>query len=317
MAMNWIQFQPGLSLSEFIQRFGTEEHCEHALQKARWPDGFVCPRCGGREATRFRVDKRRYWQCRACRRQTSLRAGTIFHSSKLPLTIWFQALFLIGQSKNDISALELKRQLGVSYPTAWRVKHKFMQVMTEREAGRVLQGDVVIDDSYLGGEHRGKAGRGSENKVPFVAAVQLSKEGHPLVARFDPVGGFSQAVIGHWAERHLGTASRVVSDGLACFPAVTQAGAVHLPEVVGTDRRSTDMPCFAWINTLLGNLKTSISGTYHAFKFRKYAFRYLAERQYLFNRRFDMKAILPRLLRASVTTGPRTEAWLRLAEHSC
>jgi transposase-like protein len=317
MAMNRIQFQPGMSLSEFFDQFGTEHQREHALEEARWPRGFVCGRCASTHASRFEVAGTRYWQCSACRHQTSLRSGTIFHGSKLALRKWFQTMFLISQSKNQVSALELKRQLGVSYPTAWRVKHKLMEVMAEREARRVLHGEVVIDDAYLGGEHRGKAGRGSENKVPFVAAVQLSAQGRPQVARFDPVSGFTTTAIGDWAKRHLGAGSRVISDGLNCFPAVAQAGAVHLPEVVGTDRRSTDMACFAWINILLGNLKTSMSGTYHAFDFRKYGSRYLAEHQYRFNRRFDIKAIMPRLLRAAATTGPRSEAWLRSAEYSC
>ena len=100
-------------------------------------------------------------------------------------------------------------------------------------------------------------------------------------------------------------------------PGVEQAGAVHMPEVVGAGRRSTDIPCFTWINTVLGNVKTSLAGTYHGFNFRKYAHRYLDECQYRFNRRFDLKAILSRLVRAAVATGPRTEVWLRLAEHSC
>jgi hypothetical protein len=220
----------------------------------------------------------------------------------------------MNQSKNNISALELKRQLGVNYRSAWRVKHKLMQVMLERESTRVLQGNVVIDDAYLGGEHKGKAGRGSENKVPFVAAVELSDEGHPLVARFDRVGGFTKLEIGQWAKCYLNESTQVVSDGLNCFPAVTEADAVHLPEVVGKNRCSIDMPCFSWINILLGNLKTALTGTYHAFKFDKYAHRYLAEHQYRFNRRFDMKAMLLRLLRAAATTGPRTESWLRVTE---
>ena len=317
MAMNPIQFQPGMSLSELFEHYGTEPQCEKALEKARWPTGFQCPHCEGTTYSQFYVRDTQYWQCRTCRRQTSVRSGTVFHSSKLGLCKWFQALFLVSQSKNNISALELMRQLGVSYPTAWRVKHKLMQVMVEREAGRTLQGDVVIDDSYLGGEHPGKAGRGSENKVPFIAAVQLSDEGHPQVVRFDPLAGFKKSDISRWAERYLCASTRVLSDGLNCFPAVAQAGAIHQSEVVGANRRSTDMPCFLWVNTLLGNLKTALAGTYHAFGFRKYAHRYLAESQYRFNRRFDLKAIVPRLLRAAVTTGPRTEVWLRLAEYSC
>jgi transposase-like protein len=317
MAMNSIQFQPGMSLSELFEEYGTEQQCEKVLEKARWPQGFECPHCGVRDHSQFYTNDTKYWQCSACRHQTSLRSGTIFHGSNLPLRKWLQAMFLMSQSKNNISALELKRQLGVGYPTAWRAKHKLMQVMAEREAGRCLHGNVVIDDAYLGGERRGKAGRGSENKVPFVAAVQLNDEGHPLVVRFDPVNGFKKTDIGQWAERYLRTPSRVLSDGLNCFPAVEQAGVIHAPQVVGVDRRSTDMPCFAWVNILLGNLKTALAGTYHAFNFSKYAYRYLAEYQYRFNRRFDLRAIVPRLLRAAATTGPRNEAWLRLAEHSC
>ena len=317
MAMNPIQFQPGMSLRELFEQYGTELQCAQALEQARWPKGFQCAHCGAAEHSHFCVEEVRYWQCRRCRTQTSLRSGTIFHGSKLALPIWFEAMFLISQSKNSISALELKRQLGVSYPTAWRVKHKLMQVMVEREAGRTLQGEVVIDDAYLGGERRGKAGRGSENKVPFVAAIQVSAQGHPQLARFDPLTGFTKEAIGRWATRYLDASTRVLSDGLNCFPGVEQAGAFHVPEVVGAHRRSTEMPCFTWINTVLGNVKTSLAGTYHAFNFRKYAHRYLAECQYRFNRRFDLRAILPRLVRAAVTTAPRTENWLRSAEHSC
>jgi ribosomal protein L37AE/L43A len=315
MAMNQIQFQAGLSLSDFIRQYGTETQCEQALEKARWSDGFQCPHCGGKEASTFEVEERRYWQCCRCRHQTSLRSDTIFHGSKVPLTKWFQAMFLMSQSKNSIAALELRRMLDISYRAAWRIKHKLMQVMTEWESDRILEGDVVIDDAYLGGEHRGKAGRGSENKVPFLAAVQLNEEDHPLRVCFTPLPGFTRKAVGDWACRHLAASSRVVSDGLNCFPAVTQSGATHHPEIVGVDRRSTDMPCFTWINTLIGNLKTSISGTYHAFKFRKYAHRYLSEQQYLFNRRFNMKSIINRLLVASAQTGPRSEKWLRTAEY--
>jgi len=316
MAQNPIQFQAGMSLNELFKSYGSEAQCETALEKARWPHGFECPHCGEHRHSRFHQGNRTYWQCRACRKQTSLRSGTIFQGSNLPLTVWFQAMFLITQSKNNISALELRRQLGVSYPSAWRLKHKIMQVMTEREEKRRLSGHVVLDDAYLGGELRGKAGRGSVNKVPFVAAVQLDENERPQIVRFDRVAGFRKEEIAAWAKRYMKPGSSVVSDGLNCFPGVIQDGTTHQREVVGKGRRSTDMHCFAWVNILLGNLKTALSGTYHAFRFKKYGHRYLAEYQYRFNRRFDLKAMLPRLLRAAVTTSPRPEAWLRLAEHS-
>lgn len=315
MAMNQIQFQPGMSLSELFEEFGTEGQCEKALESMRWPEGFVCSHYNNNAHSRFINESKTYWQCSRCHKQTSLRSGTIFHASNLPLRKWFQALFLISQSKNNISALELKRQIGVSYPSAWRVKHKIMQVMLEREEKRTLKGDIVIDDAYLGGEHKGKAGRGSENKVPFVAAVQLNELGQPQVVRFDRVTGFKQTEIERWAKQYVQAGSHVTSDGLYCFTAVTNADITHQREVVGTHRCSVDMPCFKWVNILLSNLKTGLSGTYHAFKFDKYAARYLAENQYRFNRRYDLKQMLPRLLRAAVLTMPRNEAWLRAAEH--
>jgi hypothetical protein len=101
---------------------------------------------------------------------------------------------------------------------------------------------------------------------------------------------------------------------LECFSAVKKGGAGHMPIVVGAKRKSTDMPCFKWINTIIGNLKTATSGTYHAFDFEKYGVLYLAEAQYRFNRRFDLSGILQALLGDAIRTAKRTEASLRQAE---
>ena len=177
MAMNRIQFQPGMSVFEFIEKFGTEAQCEAAVEYARWPQGYRCPCCGGEAHCVLRSKGRKTFQCNACHHQTSVIAGTLFEGTKLALTVWFLAIYLISQAKTGLSALALKRQLGVSYPTAWLIHHKLMQAMVEREAGYVLCGNVQVDDAYLGGElTHGTAGRGSENKVPFVAAVSLTAE---------------------------------------------------------------------------------------------------------------------------------------------
>lgn len=313
--MNRIQFQPGLSIDEMLGQYGTEEQCEAALEQSRWPGGFECPRCRGKAHCVVWHDQVKTFQCNACHQQTTLTSGTIFHATKLSLRTWFLAMYFLTQTKNNVSALELTRLIGVCYRTAWRLKHKILQVMTEREAPRQLDGRVEVDDVYLGGELRGgKAGRGSENKVPFIAAVETNESGHPLRVVFSPVEAFSLTEVKNWAQLHLAPSATVVSDGLNCFSAVTEVGCHHEPQVVGKARRSTDMSCFHWINTLLGNLKTSINGTYHAFDFRKYAYRYLSETQYRFNRRFDLKIILRRLIRAAATTGKRPEVWLRLAE---
>lgn len=308
MTPNRLQFQPGLSLNNFLHDYGTQAQCEAALEKSRWPTGYTCPACESRSHCIVWHGKVKTFQCNRCHTQVTLTAGTIFHATKLSLVTWFQAMYFMTQTKNNVSALELKRLIGVCYRTAWRVKHKLAQVMSEREESTILSGRVEVDDAYLGGQHPGgKAGRGSENKVPFVAAVETNDQGHPMRAVFTPVKSFTSAEIATWACNWLAPTATVVSDGLACFRAVTASGCVHAPQIVGTKRKSTDMDCFAWVNTLLSNIKTAIAGTYHGFKFDKYAHRYLAEAQYRFNRRFDLSTMLQRLLYARTRTGSRTE----------
>jgi len=316
MKMSKIQFQPGLSLNQFLEQFGSQEQCEAVVESARWPRGFTCAKCGNsRHSTYRRGLNVKVFQCCECRTQITLTEGTIFHSTKMPLTIWFQAMFFLTQNKNNVSILELKRLLGITYRAAWRLKHKLMQTMFEREQTTVLSGRVVVDDAYLGGElPGGKAGRGSENKVPFIAALQTDDQGHPLYAVFSKVKGFCKEEILAWSKRFLAPSTVVVSDGLSCFQSFEAAGCIHQREVVGKKRKSTSMECFSWINTVLGNLKTAITGTYHAFDFQKYANRYLGEYQYRFNRRFNLATMLRRLVVAAVKMERLPEAKLRLAE---
>lgn len=317
MAMNRIQFQRGLSMPEFFSRYGSESQCAAALEKARWPSGFCCPRCGALAHCVLRGGSHKVFQCNACRHQTSLIAGTVFQGTKLGLSVWFLAIYLISQAKTGLSALALKRQLGVSYPSAWLMHHKLMQAMAEREAHYVLAGQVQVDDAYLGGARSGgKVGRGSENKVPFLAAVSLSEDGHPLRTKLTPVPGFTLKAIAQWAQAHIAPGSTVFSDGLACLSAVTEAGCAHQPTVVA-GRKPNELPEFRWINTVLGNLKTSLSGSYHAFDFRKYAARYLAAFTYRFNRRFDLSTLHTRLLVAAVACAPHPQRSIRLAEVHC
>ena len=176
----------GLSDEAFREAFGTEEQCRAALVRLRWPDGFVCPCCGHRE--HCVLAGRGLYQCNRCKKQTSPTAGTIFHATKLPLTLWFAAIHLIVTAKNGISSVELGRRLGVKQPTAWTVKHKIMAVMARREGETRLTGRVEMDDAYLGGVRSGgKRGRGAAGQTPFVAAVSTSPEGRPGKLKLAPV----------------------------------------------------------------------------------------------------------------------------------
>jgi transposase-like protein len=314
MAMNRIQFQASLSLPEFIQLYGTEENCEAALEQARWPEGFRCPRCECKEYGLIHGRRHKRYQCRTCRHQATLTAGTILEATKLPLTTWFLAFYLVGQAKTGISSLALRRHLGVNYRTAWLIHNKIMQAMKERDGAYVLRGKVQVDDAYLGGERcGGKPGRGSENKVPIVAAVSVDDAGHPRYVKLATVATFSFAAIADWAQDSLAIGCEVISDELACFRAVTEVGCLHQAVVV-KGRHPKELPVFRWINTVLSNLKTSFSGTFHALKFDKYADRYLGAFNYRFNRRFNLAAMTERVIHAICSCGARPERILRSAE---
>lgn len=313
MARNGVQFQKGLSEAQFDDLYGTEERCRQAVFDWRWPRGFVCPGCGHRGHCALK--RRTLYQCNACRRQTSLTAGTIYAASKLPLRIWFRAMYHLTQSKGGISSLELGRRLGVTQTTAWKLKHKLMQVMMERDSSKRLAGRIEMDDAYLGGERSGgKRGRGSPGKTPIVAAVETTPEGKPVRLKLRRVKGFRRKEIKRLARRTIHPGSTVVSDGLACFRGTADAGCSHQPIRTGSGRKAALTPAFKWVNTALGNIKTALAGTYRAIR-QKHVSRYLAEFEYRFNRRYDLAAMMPRLGWAAVRTPPMPYRLLKLADY--
>ena len=310
MAMNQVQFQRGVCMPEFFERYGAEDQCAAALVAMRWPGGFRCPRCSSGAHYVVSHGRRKLFQCRGCRHQTSLTAGTMMDSTKLPLRTWFLAIFLISQAKTGLSALALKRQLGTSYRTAWLIHQKVMATMAQRDSELPLTGLVQMDDAYLGGERPGVVGRGSPNKVPIVAAVSTDDAGHPMRVKLGCLTGFTCEAITAWARVNLTPGCDVRSDGLACFSGVIDAGCAHSYIVVGK-RKPRELPQFRWVNTVLGNLKTMISGAHKSFKFGKYASQYLGAFAYRFNQRFNLNALLDNLLNHAATAPPTRERQIR------
>lgn len=312
MARNTVQFQKGLSEPEFERLYGTEEQCRALVITSRWPTGFECPVCGGKRNSV--VKTRDLLQCSTWRRQTSPVAGTIFASTKLPLRTWFRAMYHLTQSKQGIPSIELGRRLGVKQGTAWTIKHKLQQVMLERDADTHLSGRVELDDAYLGGERTGgKRGRGAPGETPFVAAVQTTPEGAPVRLKLRRLASFCGHAISGFAKRSLDPDCEVVSDGLACFASVTDAGCSHAVVKTGSGAKAARTPAFKWVNTVLGNIKAALTGTYRAVR-AKHVPRYLAAFEHRFNRRYDLAAMIPRLARASVRTPAMPYRLLKLAE---
>ena len=200
------------TLRQFQSDFATEEACERYLALCRWPDGFLCPRCGNRRA--YDLVNQRRWQCAGCRHQVSLTAGTVLHRTKVPLTHWFWAAYLMTTDKRGVSALLLQRQLGLScYETAWMLLHKLRRAMVN-VAREPLYGEVEVDETWIGGEQAGL--RGSRLSDP---PWSRNRSGINRV-RADPrsegsqntthLGLLSQADKQKLATQHLGTLSRKV-----------------------------------------------------------------------------------------------------------
>ena len=292
----------GLSAEAFGEAFGTKEQCRAALVRLRWPGGFVCPCCGHRE--HCVLAGRGLYQCNRCKKQTSPTAGTIFHATKLPLTLWFAAIHLIVTAKNGISSVELGRRLGVKQPTAWAVKHKIMAVMARREGETALTGRVEMDDAYLGGVRSGgKRGRGAAGKTPFVAAVSTSPEGRPRKLKLAPVKGFRKREIARGAKHWLAPGAAVVTDGLGCWSALEEAACSHQAIRTGSGRQAARMASFKSVNTTLGNIKSAITGTYRKLG-PDHAGRYLASFAWRYNPRYQLQTMIPRFVHSAARTQP-------------
>ncbi len=237
MARNQVQFQKGLSEARFAEIYGTEEQCHAALVKWRWPNGFECPGCNGADHCVVTRGARRLFQCNACRKQTSVKAGTIFASSKLPLRIWFKTIYLVTQSKKGISSIELGRRLGVTQTAAWMMKHKLAQVMLERNASKRLKGNVQMDDAYIGGARSGRRGRGAAGKTPFVAAIATTDDGKPDQIILRPVKAFSSFAIRKLASTALNRFGQI---SICCpIPRIRACAPRHREWLHSTPRRSS------------------------------------------------------------------------------
>lgn len=293
----------GLSESAFAERFGTAEACRKALFELRWGQGWACPACGN--GSYAELSRRGLFQCNRCKHQVSLTAGTVFHATKMPLTSWFRAIYHLTQSKGGMSSIELADRLGTRQSTAWLMKQKLMAAMQAREAGKPkLEGRVEVDDAYLGGARSGgKRGRGAPGKTPFVAAVETTAERKPRRLRLTVVEGFRKPLIEKLAKRDFAPGANIVTDGLSCWKAVTEAGCDHFPINTGSGSKAAKWAPFKWVNTALGNIKTALTGTYHHVS-PEHAQRYLASFAWRFNRRYQPTSMIERLTYACARTQP-------------
>ena len=192
----------------------------------------------------------------------------------------------------------------MKWDTAWLIKQKLMEAMRQRNSIYKLEGDVQIDDAYLGGEapaKPGKSGRGAANKIPFVVAVAV-RDGKPTYTHLRRLPGFTKEAIRDYAAANITRGSWVFSDSLGCFLGLAEAGMKHAVELA--DKGRPKNPLFKWVNTTLGNIKSAIVGTCRSFD-GQHTDRYLAAYEWRFNRRFDLRKNVERLIRSALATPPQ------------
>lgn len=177
-----------ISFKEFRARYCTEDTCREELFRLRFPEGFVCPVCGCREY--YPIHGRNTFQCRACRHQASVTAGTVMHRTRLPLTVWFWAIYLCATDKRGISAVQLSHILEICYDSAWHLLDRIRKAMGQRNENYQPSGIIEMDDGYVGGNsHNGKRGRGAD-KPKIVVALSKSANDTALYARMKVVDNF-------------------------------------------------------------------------------------------------------------------------------
>jgi transposase-like protein len=266
------------TLEEFEHQFATEAACIQYLYALRWPDGFACPRCGTRKAW---FTGRGLCKCAACAYQVSVKAGTIFERSRLPLTMWFRAIWWVTSQKNGASAKGLQRILGLgSYETAWTWLHKLRRAMVRPGRDR-LAGIIEVDETYLGGEKPGKRGRGAEGKALVVIAAQV-KDKHIGRIRLHRVADASADSLEPAVQQAVVPGSIVRTDGWNGYNRLKALGYTH--EVV---RKNADVGdnLLPHCNRVAALLKRWLMGTHQGAVSHDHLDYYLDEYTFRFNRR--------------------------------
>ena len=284
---------------EFQQWFSDEKACVDYLYQSRWPDGFVCPKCGSRRCP-YSIEAYRRLECAGCKHQTSVTAGTVMHGTRIPLRVWFNGAYLVTTHTPGFSALQFQRQLGIkTYETAFQMLHKLRSAMVRPGQDRI-HGDVEVDETFIGAKKPGKRGRGAAGKVMVVGGVEVlgRKEGKRRLGRLrlQVVADGSAASLVGFVLNNVEIGSVVRTDGLITYGGLAEKGYAY--KVVKTRE-------LEHIHKTFGNLKTWLEGTHHGVS-EKHMQAYVNEFVFRHNRRRTPMAAFQTILGLATRTEGHT-----------
>ena len=279
---------PPKSLREFIRRFGTEDDCENFLFLVRYPDGFVCPRCGIERG--WSLNGKRLIEC-ANGHKVSLTAGTVLHGTRQDLVTWFYAAFFISTRTPGISALQFQRQLGLKrYETAFQLLHKVRSTLVA--PGReLLHREVEVDETFVGGKDPDRDGRGGDKAlvagavevIPFTELKTGKVRKRSGRIRLRVVANASANSLAGFVEQEVEPGAIVFTDGWDGYRRLKRSGYDHHRTVQGKGREA--IPVLPHMHRVFSNLKAWLHGTHHGRIEQKYLQAYLNEYTFRFNRR--------------------------------
>ncbi len=290
------------TILEFEKQFASEEDCLDYLSQIRWPDGFCCSRCGGKESW---YTTRGLYHCKACNFQVSLTSGTIFHGTRKPLQIWFRAMWYITNQKHGVSAKGLARVLGIKrYMTVWTWLHKLRTAMVRPGRDR-LSGIVEVDEAYIGSKHHGKRGRGAEGKE--LVLITIEDKGNALGRiRLSHIADASAKSLTPAIVNAVEPGSVVRTDAWSGYTDVSSKG--YKREVI---RQTAEMGdnLLPLVNRVVSLLKRWLAGTHQGAVQPTHLGYYLDEFTFRFNRRTSGSRgmLFYRLLEQAIAVGPVSE----------
>lgn len=286
---------------ELREWFPDDEACLRYLARLRWPDGFVCPECRGRE---FWLTGAGLWMCRHCSRRTSVTAGTIFHRTRMPLSTWFAAVWFATSQKNGMSAQGLQRVLGLkSYETAWAWMHKLRRAMVRPDRD-LLHGVVEVDETFVGGVSGGHMGA-STGKATVMVAVEKPGPGRKLgrirLALADRPGTLGLVM---FAQNTVVKGSTIHTDGARMMRRLADLGYTH--EYATGYNAPDPTAVLPGVHLTASLLKRWLTGTLHYGVAEHQLPYYLDEFTFRFNRRDSTSRglLFYRLLEQAVRTDP-------------